>query len=192
MGNITELSQGSLNGLLRQTNECLESAYNKGYVDGKKEQFIENSQGRREGFDNGFNKGYDRGYKVGFTEGLGNAWEMVRAIFDMNLEEKEKLYGYQYTREIVGNLGVHKAFKIYKSYEQAKQEVQEKAEEEIKVGDEVKDLATDNIGVVMAIGNFIVYITNNGVYTNRLGSLEKTGRHFDEVSQLLDKLKRDK
>ncbi len=29
--NITQLKQGSLNGLRRQTNECLDNAYNKGY-----------------------------------------------------------------------------------------------------------------------------------------------------------------
>lgn len=68
------------------------------------------------------------------------------------------------------------------------QEEKKKAEE-IQVGDEVKDLNSGNIGVVMSRGKLIVYITNNGVHTNTLGSLEKTGRHFDEVEQLLDKMK---
>ena len=34
--NITQLKQGSLSGLRRQTNECIDSAYRKGYEDGKK------------------------------------------------------------------------------------------------------------------------------------------------------------
>lgn len=70
-------------------------------------------------------------------------------------------------------------------------EEKKKAEEEIKVGDEVKDLSTSNIGVVLSIGQqMIVYMTKlYHVYSNTRGSLEKTGRHFDEVGQLIDKLK---
>lgn len=70
------------------------------------------------------------------------------------------------------------------------QEEKKKADE-IKIGDEVKDLLTNNIGIVLSVGRMIVYITENShIYSNNRGSLDKTGRHFgDEVEQLLSKLK---
>jgi hypothetical protein len=54
----------------------------------------------------------------------------------------------------------------------------------------VKDLATNNIGVVLSIGERILYVTKfDYVYSDTRESLEKTGRHFDEVERLLDKMK---
>ena len=238
MGNITQLSQGNLDGLKKQVCECIENAYNAGLKKGlenlkntrpeetenyklgyklgyekgerhKKELWetalneakadgyktgydtaIENSQGRREGFDNGYNKGYDRGYGVGFNEGLENARQVILKLLDINSIEYARIFNdtdMYYTKIILEHYSITEIESKIKAYEEKK-----KDEEEIKVGDEVRDLFTDNRGVVMSIGELIVYITNNGVYTNALGSLEKTGRHFDEVGQLLDKLKGDK
>ena len=88
--------------------------------------------------------------------------------------------------DLVAKYGAKKVVNDFNKW----QEEKKKVEEEIKVGDEVKDLATNNIGVVLGAGERILYITKyDYVYSNTRGSLEKTGRHFDEIEQLLDKMK---
>ena len=64
MGNITELKRGSLNGLRRQTNECLVSAYYKGYEDGKKEPKEVKAVNVEDTSE------YQIGYKVGYDTDL--------------------------------------------------------------------------------------------------------------------------
>lgn len=206
MGNITQLHQGSLNGLRRQTNECIDAAYNKGYEDGaKKQDEVQYQKGYEKGYEDG-NKclsdseleriwenkldkakadGYDTGYDNGYNNGLKDVNHAMDVLKDMTGTECAEWFDDCVGVDaVVCGFSVHRIVEIIKAYEKIK-----KAEEEIKVGDEVKDLATDNIGVVMSIGKLIVYITNNGVYTKTLGSLEKTGRHFDEVEQMLNKLR---
>lgn len=99
MGKITELSRGSLNGLRRQTNECLKNAYNKGYEDGKKEPRevkavnVEDTSEYQIGYKQGFinckksypfteeemnkvaNDEYNKGYADGNKEGYDNGFE---------------------------------------------------------------------------------------------------------------------
>ena len=245
MGNITELSKGSYEGLKKQVCECIENAYNAGLKKGlenlkntrpeetenyklgyrlgyekgerhKKELWetalneakadgyktgydaaIENSQGRREGFDNGYNKGYDRGYGVGFNEGLENAWELVRAIHDLDVDEREGLYGYCLTYKVVEKFDVHKAFEIYKNYEQSKREVQEKAEKEIKVGDIVvwEDGRKDFPFIVTQLKNQTYTVMNREggfTYFARGANMKKIGNVSDKLQTLIDKLTGDK
>lgn len=82
--NKTELKQGSLNGLLRQIRECLDSAYNKGYEDGKKEPIkvtnVEDTNEYQIGYKQGvsdskvkieqaYKDGYDKGHLEGLVKG---------------------------------------------------------------------------------------------------------------------------
>ena len=74
MGKITELSRGSLNGLRRQTNECLKNAYNKGYEDGKKEPREVKALNLEDTCE------YQIGYKVGYEDGKKQAISEIPKI----------------------------------------------------------------------------------------------------------------
>ena len=151
-------------------------AYKRGYEDGKKQAIKELPE-----VANKENEMYDKGY----TQGIADYRKFIR-VFESGADIFEDIRNTDGTLNIdmiLQYLPMAEIMARVQAYEEKKQA------EKIKVGDEVKDLATDNIGVVMSIGRLIVYITNNGVYSNTLGSLEKTGRHFDEVKQLLGKLK---
>ena len=217
MGNITQLSQGNLEGLKKQVCECIDHAheqgykqgfinckksypfteeevnkvandeYNKGYADGKKE-VIENSQDRREGFDNGYNKGYDRGYGVGFNEGLENAWKYINKLYQYGLNELQNYFDETSIPNIICRTSITDIIASINLYEEKKQ-----VEEEIKIGDEVQ-FGKYVKGVIISIkDNWYRVVVDSGFVSSwKKGEFEKTGRNFGtEVSQLLDKLKGD-
>lgn len=153
----------------------------------------------------GYKTGYDKGYYDGYDKCLHSSAndDYEKGKLD-GLEEFENLFINEYDYEqffedtygtkdpdynlydLVAKYGAKKVVNDFNKW----QEEKKKAEEEIKVGDEVKDLATNNIGVVLSIGERILYVTKfDYVYSNTRGSLEKTGRHFDEIEQLLDKMR---
>lgn len=153
-----------------------EQAYNKGFEDGNKIADKDLKEIQESTYDVAYNKGVEDFEELFMYE------DDYEQFFEDTYGSKDPDYNLY---DLVAKYGAKKVVDDFKKW----QEEKKKVEKEIKVGDEVKDLATDNIGVVMSIGKLIVYITNNGVYTNTLGSLEKTGRHFDEVEQMLDKLR---
>lgn len=195
MGNITELSQGNLDGLRRQLNECIESAYNKGY---------------------------DRGYGVGFNEGIAkqkdpNFVPLQRCptqledckAYKLGIEEFENLFIQEHDYEqffedtygsknpnynlydLVAKYGAKKVLDDFKKW----QEQKKKAETEIQVGDEVQ-FGNGSYGVIISINkNYLRVVMQDGFAMAVLDYevKKKTGRNFSaEVSQLLDKLKGDK
>ena len=174
MGNITELRQGSLNGLRRQTNECLESAYNKGYEDGKKEGI--ESHGEQE-----YNRGIEDASNL-----LAYADErFIRECFpsesNWNLFDLNAKYG----------LAV-----LIKEFEKWQANINQ-IDGEIKVGDEVYLLDSTNPVLITRVSREgLVGFSKHGRYAwysyKEIGELHKTGRHFDEIEQVLDKLKGDK
>ena len=133
--------------------------------------------------------------QVEYIRGLEDAWKLARKIEMLTCGEVRDIFGEKALTQfgdeepsvfaIINQFSYQESESMIKAYEEKK-----KAEEEIKIGDEVKDLATNNIGIVLSIGERILYITKfDYVYSNTRGSLEKTGRHFDEVEQLLNKLR---
>ena len=115
MGKITELSQGSLNGLRRQLNECIENAYNKGYADGKKEPI--ESHGEQE---------YNRG-----IEDASNLLAFVSRDFIQECFPNEKGWD---LFDLNAKYGLAVVIKEFKKWQEQKKQ----AEEEIKVGDWVE------------------------------------------------------
>lgn len=207
MGNITELSRGSLNGLRRQLNECIENAYNKGYADGKKEPREVKAVNVEDTSE------YQIGYKVGYAEALkldeGTPTKDYTSGYNTALKDFENLYVYEndykefflnvYAKpfyenvtlfDAVAKYGIEKVMDDFKKWQEQKKQ----AEEEIKVGDEVQ-IDSDRRGVVISIREGWCRIIMNTGFVNSLkkNDLKKTGRNFStEVSQLLDKLKGDK
>jgi len=155
---------------------------------------------------------YQIGYKVGFEDGKKQAIEEIpelankeneiyndgynKALDDVNhaIDVLVHMTGKECAEWFEGRMGVYKVVcdysiqrivEITKAYEEKK-----KAEDEIRVGDEV---ITSN-GYI-AIITFICdeYMTaifhdgSSGEFINE--TLKKTGRHFGEVEQLLDKLR---
>ena len=161
-------------------------------------------------------KEYQIGYKVGLEDGNKIADKDIKAIrlstydvaYSKGVEDFENLFVYEHDYEqffedtygskdpdynlydLVAKYGAKKVIDDLKKWEEKK-----KAEEEsIKVGDEVYLLDKNHPIVVTSVDNDnIVCLAESGKYSYFVGkqrdSLKKTGRHFDEVEQLLSKLR---
>ncbi|MBP5597201.1 MAG: hypothetical protein J6Y02_17595 [Pseudobutyrivibrio sp.] len=205
MGNITVLKQGSLNGLLRQTNECLVNAYNKGYQDGKNEprEVEEVNVEDTSDYRIGYKVGYEDGKKQAiseipeiankenemYNEGLENAWKYINKLYQYGLNELQNYFDKTSIPDIICRTSITDIIASINLYEEKKQ-----VEKEIKVGDEIQ-FDNEAKGVVISINKGWYRIVNESGFVNSWtrNDIKKTGRNFSaEVSQLLDKLKGDK
>ena len=113
-------------------------------------------------------------------------WELADCMCRMGVKERDLCFGFQLTTEVTANL----------TYQEAKSKFEAwlKQKDEIHVGDELKD--DGNIrAVVLDImdEDYVSYevFTENGIVDEwQKGIVVKTGRHFDEVVELLKKNER--
>ena len=114
-----------------------------------------------------------------YQRGLDDAWEVVKALF--------QTFGTESACVIVKNDNVHGAIDRLKVYEE------QKADEEIKVGDEVETKDGKKF-VVTAFGSSLDGDIAVGVCADGLGrgvdlkELRKTGRRFD-IEKILEEMR---
>ena len=151
------------------------------------------------GYENGFIAGHLKAeksgqsfYEDGYQRGLNDAWEAARKIGNMPYGEEEKVFGSGGWAFIEKHTASEAIEKI-RQYEQGK-------EEQIQVGDEIKSgneryvvlqKYLNNIDEYMAVlfnrrdGEISVFHLYNG----NGAIFEKTGRHFPEIAEVLQKMK---
>ena len=115
-------------------------------------------------------------------------WELTNNIYGMSLQDKMSCFGFSLTSAITSNLSCQEA--------KSKFEAWLKRKDESKVGDEYCD--ADEVFVVTNVNNsdiVSVIFTDGSVdelFKKELRECKKTGRHFDEVEELLKKIKGEK
>lgn len=128
-----------------------------------------------------------------YQRGLNDAWRIIQKVFryvedgGMPLKELEKAFGTGDLGKIV-NLSVEEAMSKLRTYEAKK-----KAEEEIKVGDEVETNCIGNGIIIQELNDGWYAIICKGLYRSSIhkSHIKKTGRHFPQVEELLDAMKED-
>lgn len=128
--------------------------------------------------------------RMNYSKGAEDAWEFVRTVTDMTEAQRIQCFG-----------GATCDLDEYYTYQEAKAkyEAWKKKEEEIRVGDEVIPLDTQHdIMVVTKLwtgeyrDEWADTIASDGkLFSFLKTSIKKTGRHFDEVEELLMKMKED-
>ena len=186
MGKITELSQGSLDGLKKQVCECIDHAQ---------------AQGHKKGYEKGQNDAnkdlkeiQDSTYDIAYTKGVADFEDMF--VHEHDYEQFfEDTYGSKNLDynlyDLVAKYGAKKVLNDFKKWQEQKKH----DEEEIKVGDEVITFGGSK-AIVTRIEDTNIRLFysdgSGGRFDNNVEIIEKTGRNFSaEVSQLLDKLKGD-
>lgn len=190
--NKTQLRQGSLNGLRRQVSECLDSAYNKGYEDGKKEPTevkavnVEDTDEYQKGYKAGVNDGYkEYKYLVNWFCTTCFVWDEA-SLFP---EYKRRQADGCCLEDIIADVGFIEVLNRAKAYDK-----ENRADENIKVGDIVYYGEDMMKAVVLEITEeqgvtYAVMLDENGLNINEELSGLKFIRHTDEVEQLLSKVK---
>lgn len=130
-----------------------------------------------------------------YQRGLNDAWEAARKIVGsiplggLNTHELMDLFGTSLVTEIVYMVTADQAIEKLRTYEAEK-----KAEEEIKVGDEVETDYTGNVIIAEKPkdGWYVTIAKNFARYSiHESHIIRKTGRHFPQVAELLDAMKED-
>ena len=142
-------------------------------------------------YQKGLEEGNDIGYKDGVKDGQNEAWEAARKLFSsMADSDIEKVFPTEWNNggfNALINLRPQEVIEKLKAYEE-----KQKADDEIKVGDEV----------IYNEHKFIVFATETEKYYASLFDVngrhasadhrefKKTGRHFD-IDKILEAMKHD-
>lgn len=130
-----------------------------------------------------------------YQRGLNDAWEAARKIAGapslggLTTHEVMELFGTSLATEVMYMVTVDQAIEKLRTYEAKK-----KAEEEIKVGDEVETDYNGNGIIAQDLNNGWYAIMLKGLYRSSIHKshiIKKTGRHFPQVAELLDAMEED-
>lgn len=124
-----------------------------------------------------------------YQRGLDDAWEAAKKIIEMTSPPYWEVFN-EYKEDLFGKITATEAIEKLKAYEE-----KQKADDEIKVGDEV--VWTENENVVIVVTS--VYTADNmewcdgvrkdgKVYSILTKNARKTGRHFD-IEKILEDMK---
>ena len=134
---------------------------------------------------------YTDGHKKGYDEGLNDAWELARKIYDLPCDELETILGVKYgTYDVLGKYSPQEALAKLKAYEEQRK---------LEVGDVVFCFADcdeswrkneENYGVLLEIVNdiYTVLMKNGDVSEFAKSSLEKTGKRID-IKSILEQIR---
>lgn len=153
-------------------------AYKKGFEDGKADATDTDMIGELK--------------QVEYIRGLEDARQTLLNLLEIPSGEWGNIFDHDsyYIEAIFKHYSVSEIANRIKSYDEKK-----KAEEEIKVGDEVKSICGGLVGVVTRVnqstGRFrILFSDGSGGMTEIFPEdYEKTGRHFVQIEEVLEKLR---
>ncbi len=201
----------------KEINDLLEAVSKEEYRDKKDYSVLEGMERDsvskiRTAFDKGYKQGYEsgvasQGFTDGYTEeeverrekeayqkGLEKAWETAKYIASLTGNDVKR-------REIIGDCAVWYAFTKYTASEviaNIEAYEQKQNQGEIKVGDEVYLIDEYHPRVVTCITKIngenpsAVQFTESGRWVvDDVTELHKTGRHFDQIEEVLKALKEE-
>lgn len=159
--------------------DAFEEGYKQGYEDGKQVVLCDCKENMDNEYNRGLNDAWDAAKKLCRSVKYGGIEEHCSEIFEKTPFETFDVFDYIASEAIA---------KI-KEYED-----KQKQDAEIKVGDEVYSDAFDDKGIVTHITTdkvSCVCIICNGFTMMKVGlcGLHKTGRHFDQIAEVLAKLR---
>lgn len=165
-----------IEGMIKQMDECLHHAYDRGY---------------KKGFDDGHEKGMIDGVmnidvnEVSYVKGLNDAWECARKI-----DEDRDIENYVFGEDLEHGFSHIKASEAI--YKIQKYEVEKRCSE-IHVGDEVyfddKGRKAVVTRVIEEVDLYNILFYNGDTNCVRRMFLAKTGNHYDGIESILDQMR---
>lgn len=171
-----------IDGILKDTKDKIKSVFDKGY---------------KQGYVDGHNNEIEKVVDAEYSHGLNDAWECAKRITlpvgkgGLSPAELEKIFysndvTFIVTDHIFSSFTAKEAITKINEYEKM-----QKANDEIKTGDEVTHINLKYTGVVIGVkGNFYrIMWSDNNFSAEYEGSLQKTGKHYDAMAEILEQLK---
>ena len=160
--------------ILDDVQNRIDEAYQRGFDDGKKAFDLLDAERDSE-----------------YQRGLDDAWEAARKVAlnsndgGLGIEELDEIFGCYALQQVFRQYSAQQTIEKIKAYEE-----KQKADDEIKVGDEVEVLNSGSKYLIAWIsGTRLCGFAHDGV-TCRLqpSDVRKTGRHFD-IAKILEEMK---
>lgn len=132
----------------------------------------------------GFIEDQEQWHAIGFEDGLNAAWECARKIISdvnhngLSAEAMHNIFGTHDLNHIMNSYTAKEVIQKIESYEL------------INIGDEVTRIG--EIGVVLVKDNNrhqVYVLTYNEIHVWHIDDIEKTGRHFDQVQDLIQQMR---
>jgi len=123
---------------------------------------------------------YKEGREAGIKDGKCEAWEAARTLW--NTPNRKEIFGYTTFNTVLTTLTAQETIEKIRQYEQEK--------EDFKVGDEV--ISDEDVkGVTIDMDDYLLHVLDkNGVVQAwPREDAVKTGRHFSEIAEVLQKMK---
>lgn len=170
-----------------------DSAYAHGYTEAESKYREIRDELEKQAYQRGYEEAYDTAYadaeeiyesgkRAMYQKGLKDAWEATRKIRDMSWKEQKEVFGTDCYADIIA-LSVSEAIEKIRQYEQK--------QEEIKVGDEVEAMAGNAVVIEVIDGGQTVRYMYPDTITgrNKACNVTRTGRHFPQIAEVLQKMK---
>ena len=147
-------------------------------------------------WNNGRQTGIDEAYEAfrdveAYQRGLTDAWETVKTLDSLDQWDASNLVGFEVVN--YSDWLAHSPQEIVekcKAWKEKKAKAEAEAEEEIRVGDEVVERSGTTFTVTQIIDDSVYGIGQSGCFEGEYKQdLHKTGRHFDQVEQLLKEMR---
>lgn len=189
-------NEGYQDGYSRGMNDYLQNpevkeesdrAYAHGYSDAESKF----SEIRKEAYEKGYDIGYNRHLNLSYEDGLKDAWEAARKLWEIDISTLHKIF-YKETRM--------DCYMYYTAAEVvAKIKEYKDKQEEIKIGNEVnafekKPFIVTGFGYGDDEEDVYCYgfVTENGISTSaKKNSCVRTGRHFPEIAAIFEKMRNE-
>ena len=124
-----------------------------------------------------------------YTDGLNDAWELMKKIIEMYSEDTEGAFGIFFTP--INEASKNLLLCLMKEFTPQEALAKLKAyEKEIKVGDVVEDIHTGKLYVVTMLSGNICYVlfSDGSAGTVSRNELKKTNKHID-ITSVLEQLR---
>ena len=153
--------------------DVFEAGYKQGYEDGKADTPFTDTEEAEE-------KAYNRG--------LADMLEAVKSMRMMTADDLEEVFGLRFIGDIFVNLSPSK---IASKYHAFKAQIKELEDAEIKVGDEVTHNGAKFIvlNIDSQTSVYCLDIRGRTPIFASIRNLTKTGRHFDQIAEVLAELR---
>ena len=145
-------------------------------------------QVREEAYEKGWKEAedhYEKGYNDGYDTGLSHAWEAARNVVALSTADRRKVFGSEYMYSILEKHTASEAIEKIRQYEQE--------QEEIQVGDEVRNVKSGWTAVVTRISDddCLTLMDGNGAIADgyEITRFTKTGRHFPKLVALQEEMR---
>lgn len=174
-------------GLKRQMNECIDSAYIKGFKDG-----FDDGRESATYDDKSLDEIKQDERDEGYGKGLDDAQHALAVLIKMSERQRsEEFLDCSTVDEVITGFTVRRIVEVVRNFEDDMKKIKERS---IKVGDVVKSRSNGTRMVVTRVdaGGRISGVCKNGEYFNRdPEGWDATGEHFDEIDNIFDLIAED-